>query len=369
MISRIITLILSLLILLVVFIWSEELILLTLFGTILILLVVGFTCLSITSRKTTISAQVKNSIINGEPIKVILNTENKSILPVFRLIAKINVINMNFGLETTDKKKFSMCGREEKQVEIEVQCDYCGKYFITIEYIRMFDFWGIFSKKIHKKQTFETCMYPQYYNVNSISQIMRTNYEKEKYFSHRKGHILSEILQYREYQKGDNLKLVNWKLSSKYDDLIVREFDTPTDNQLLIIFDTFEGDNVYKNIVYTVLVSISITYAQNNISHYVSWYNPVKKIIENHSVERYEDVFFNIKNIFETETEDDHISIGYLLENRQIDKYAKVIYITNKLTDGIKKELVFRENIKTILVDEFSFNKDKIKQAVSALNV
>lgn len=343
--------------------------LLVIFGAIFVLLLAGLISLALTKRKTSIAISVKNSTVNGEPIKLLFDMENKSIIPAFMIRARINVVNMNFGLESQATKCFSLCGRSKKQFEFEMKCEYCGKYLINVEYVKIYDFFGIFSSKLCQKKAFETCMYPRYYNVDSISQVMRTNYEKEKYFSHRKGHILSEILQYREYQKGDSLKLINWKLSNKYDQLVVREFDTPTDNQLLIIFDTFEGDRAYKNIVYSVLTSVSITYAQNNISHYISWYNPVKKIIENNSIERYEDVFRNIKNVFETETEEDHISIGYLMENRIIDKYAKVIYITNKIADGLKKELLLRDNVKTILVNEDTFHKDNVRRAICSMRV
>lgn len=205
MISRIITLIISFLILLAVFLWSGEVLILLMFGVVLGLLLIGAVCLLITKSKTVLTVKVKNSTVNGEPIKVLVSASNQSVLPVFFASVRLNVINMNFGLETTQTKRFSISGRTQKEISIDVNCQYCGKYFITVKSIRLYDYWGIFSCKKMKKQVFETCMYPQYYMVNSISQVMRTNYEKEKYFSHRKGTILSELLQYREYHPGDNL--------------------------------------------------------------------------------------------------------------------------------------------------------------------
>ena len=369
MINRIITLILSVLILLGIFVWSKELMILLIIGVLVFLMVASLICLIIAGARTDVDVAVSNSTVNGEPIRVILSMKNRSVLPVFFCSVKLNVVNINFGLENTQVKRFSLTGKTEKEVPIDVNCKYCGKYFIKVESVKLYDYLGIFWIRKARNMKFQTCMYPQYYNVNSISQVMRTNYEKEKYFSHRKGQILSELLQYREYVPGDNLKLINWKISGKSDELMVREFDTPTDNQLVIIFDTFEGNRVYKNLVYTVLVSISLTYAQSGISHYISWYNPVKNCIENHNIETFEDVFRIIQLIFENETERDHISINYLLENHELDKYAKVIYVTNRLTEGIQKELVVRDKIKTILVDENSFGTDDVKKTVGLLNV
>lgn len=357
------------LILLGIFVWSNEPMTLLIIGALVILMLASLICLIIASAKTSVDISVSNSTVNGEPIRVVLSVKNRSVLPVFFCSVKLNVVNINFGLENTQVRRFSLAGRTEKTVSIDVNCNYCGKYFIRAESVKLYDYMGIFSCKKVRNQKFQTCMYPQYYNVNSISQVMRTNYEKEKYFSHRKGQILSELLQYREYVPGDNLKLINWKVSCKSDELMVREFDTPTDNQLLIIFDTFDGDRIYKNLVYTVLVSISLTYAQNGISHYISWYNPVKNCIENHNIETFEDVFRIIQLIFENETEKDHISINYLMENNELDKYAKVIYVTNRLTEGIQKELVIRDKIKTILVDAGTFGTDDVKKTVGLLNV
>lgn len=369
MISRIITLIFTMLILLITVFWSKEWMLLGLMALILLFLMIGFICNLIIARMTSCEIKVKNSTISGQPVVMSVDIHNKSIIPIFLAAIKINVINMNFGIETTEIKKISISGRENKNIEFDIDSKFCGKMFVSVKYVKIFDFWGICSKKILKNQMYETCMYPQYYSVSSISQVMRTNYEKERYFSHKKGDTLSEILQYREYQKGDSLKLINWKLSNKYDQMIIREFDTPTDNQLMIIFDTFEGDRIYKNLVYSVLSSISVSYAQNNITHYISWYNPVEKMIEHKNVEKFEDVFRYLRLIFETETEDDHISIGYLMERQIIEKYAKVIYITNKVTEGIKKELLIRPNIKTILVDSTTFNINKIREQINALDI
>lgn len=369
MLSRIITLILSVFILLGTFVWTGEIAILVILGVVIVMLLFGLVFLLYMQSKIKTEIKVKNSTINGEPLKVYVTVHNPTILPVFSMSVKINAINMNFGLEAKHVNYFSVCGRESKEAVIDIQCQYCGKYYIIVDYVKLYDFWGIFSKKQVKVQKYETCMYPQYYLVNSISQVMRTNYEKEKYFSHKKGENLSELLQYREYQKGDSLKLINWKLSGKYDELMIREFDTPTDNQLLITFDTFNDEPVYKNIVYTVLTSVSLTYAENNITHYISWYNPMQNKIENYSIDSYEDVFRVIRMIFETETEEDHMSIGYLIENKVIDKYAKIIYITNKLTEGIQKEIAVIDKINAIIVDETTFNKDNLKKTVGMMNV
>lgn len=369
MINRIITLILSFLILVGIFLWTDEVMVLMIAGVVVILLIISLVCLIIVRAKLKMSIKVNNSTISGDPIKVHITACNKSILPVFFCAVKIKVYNKNFGLTVTQIKHFSLFGRTDKNITLDVSCQYCGKYLIMIEYVKIYDFFGIFSCKAIKKQKFNICMYPQHYNVKSISQVMRVNYEKEKYFNHRKGTILSELLQYREYHPGDNMKLINWKVSGKSDELMVREFDTPTDNQLLLLFDTYEGEKIYKNLVYTVLTSISLSYAQNGIAHYISWYNPIKESIENHMVERFEDVFYVIQMIFEIKSEQEYISINYLIQNNIINKYAKVIYITNHLSGGIQRELAMCDKIKTILIDANTFGEKDIKKSIGLLNV
>ena len=53
---------------------------------------------------------------------------------------------------------------------------------------------------------------------------------------HRKGQDLSEVFELREYRDGDSMRQVHWKLSARFEDLMVREPSHPADFDLAVGF-------------------------------------------------------------------------------------------------------------------------------------
>ena len=53
----------------------------------------------------------------------------------------------------------------------------------------------------------------------------------------RRGDDPSEVFQLREYQQGDDVRRIHWKLSSKLDKLILRESSQTVDRSLLVYWD------------------------------------------------------------------------------------------------------------------------------------
>ena len=58
----------------------------------------------------------------------------------------------------------------------------------------------------------------------------------------QKGNDQSEVFALRDYIEGDSLKQIHWKLSSKRQQLIVREASLPVEKSLLIYWDKNTGE-------------------------------------------------------------------------------------------------------------------------------
>ena len=209
--------------------------------------------------------------------------------------------------------------------------------------------------------------------IGSVSDAQRVNYEKERYFSNKKNTVLSEILQYREYQPGDNLRHINWKLSDRFDEMLVREFDTPTDNQVLVTFDIESNTNganeagaqsanaikATKSLVYSAIMSISASYIDKGIFHQVGWY----RAADRHSIYKNmygtEDLYGVMRQIFDDngESKSKSASIVTLIKSGNINKYAKVVYITNHIDKKVQDQIRLYGNIQLVLLDEKSIGE------------
>ena len=58
--------------------------------------------------------------------------------------------------------------------------------------------------------------------------------ENDVNYKHVKENDISEILQIKEYMKGDSIKNIHWKMSAKMGKTMVKELDTPNDNSVMI---------------------------------------------------------------------------------------------------------------------------------------
>ena len=84
----------------------------------------------------------------------------------------------------------------------------------------------------------EVLVYPAELQLNT--QLLRrpeTIISGELYDQNRKGQDVSEVSGLRDYAEGDSLGSIHWKLSSKLDNLVVREFGYPSNYNILILYD------------------------------------------------------------------------------------------------------------------------------------
>ncbi len=119
---------------------------------------------------------------------------------------------------------------------------------------------------------------PEGYEINgSICSTDRVNDESNKFSEHKAGDDPSEIFDLREYNIGDKLNRIHWKLSSKRDDFIVKDYSLPVDIQCML-FLNLKVDSEYKLPVFDTLVetlvSISQFMLENERLHSIVYYNP-----------------------------------------------------------------------------------------------
>lgn len=107
---------------------------------------------------------------------------------------------------------------------------HCGCVTITAKYAKIYDLTGIFFIPIKINSCVSCDIMPKRRKPSVLpdsSKISVLGYKP-------KNGGFSDYYELRQYQSGDSLKNIHWKLSSKYDDLIVREPSTPIYRQFYV---------------------------------------------------------------------------------------------------------------------------------------
>ena len=147
-----------------------------------------------------------------------------------RIKIKLNV--KNDFCSQSEKLKIIYSGTLKKPfyTKFNKLSKHCGCVNFTSKYAKIYDMTGIFFIPIRLDCNISCDVMPKTKKPSVLpdsSKISILGYKP-------KNGGFSDYYELRQYQSGDSLKNIHWKLSSKYDDLIVREPSTPIYRQFYV---------------------------------------------------------------------------------------------------------------------------------------
>lgn len=114
-----------------------------------------------------------------------------------------------------------------------------GVIHTRIVKIQAWDIWGIFGVSLNPTQTAEVLIWPELYEQKIVLDAAEMqNPDAQEYAKEKPGNDPGEMFDIREYQPGDRLSSIHWKLSGKLDQLMVVRPGHPMENSILILFES-----------------------------------------------------------------------------------------------------------------------------------
>ncbi len=215
----------------------------------------------------------------GGKIPVSIQLNNTTIFPV--AFIKIYITYKNAYSSKIYKKTISasMDSRTKTSVIFNLTSQYSGNMEITLEGIRFYDYFKMFSLKRKFKSQIKIAVLPSYYELEDNDIINRNSnfIESDNYSPVKKGDDPSEVFEIRDYREGDRLQRVHWKLSSKYDKLMIKEFSDPVNCSVLIFVNMYvpatENMLYYMDAILECALTLSYTLMMKGHMHYLSWFD------------------------------------------------------------------------------------------------
>lgn len=167
----------------------------------------------------------------NEKFRIYLTNKNGSAVPCTYLKLTLKAENKFANIHKKIRLKFS--GSLNKTFEY---CDntlgnHCGCITVTAKSLKIYDLLGIFFIPIRFKKILKTSVLPEAKVPSNIPDLENLSILG---FKPKIGGGFSDYYELRQYVDGDSLKNVHWKLSSKYDDLFVKEPSQPIMQQFVI---------------------------------------------------------------------------------------------------------------------------------------
>lgn len=190
------------------------------------------------SLKIRIRIEQDHQSEQGNSFQYNLHIDNRSYLPVFHISLQGIVRNLLTDTEAIMPFETSLAPRGSREYCFTVESRYCGRMDGDIREAWAYDFLGLSRFRIPYKSKGICYVYPAVRDtgITEVCKLLREEYSQAEHYMHHRGNDITEILDIREYRKGDNIKNIHWKLSRKLGYKVVRELDMPTNQDIILFF-------------------------------------------------------------------------------------------------------------------------------------
>ena len=171
---------------------------------------------------------------------------------------------------------FPIPARNTVQIAVQVIPEHCGMTQIQLAELQIWDYMRLWSRKIRRSAVFTTPAYPMGSPCFAALSNLQTQLtpESNTATSQTIGQDTSELYGIRSYQPGDRMNRIHWKLSSRQDGLLVKEYGTLLQETLQIVLVLPNGTSIQQlDALLETVCTLSNRLLQASVSHTILFYH------------------------------------------------------------------------------------------------
>ena len=181
---------------------------------------------------------VPTTSVKGNPCSGTVRLENSAWLPAVKLCCRVGMINDLTREENAAELIFGLGPGQSASRAFQLESKYCGRVYLSMQSVRIMDYFGLFSLDVPLKAAARITMLPELFPCDVVPSMVSAFSDDST--ADKRGDDRTEVFQLREYQSGDDIRQIHWKLSSKLDNLILREPSQSISRSLLVFWDKRE---------------------------------------------------------------------------------------------------------------------------------
>ena len=272
----------------VLYVWDFALILLIVIAA---LPVIMFITTYITKKLITVEFAVKDkNVSKGKDFPVQLVVTNRSIFPIGKAEAHIEYYNVFSDQISAFDLYLPIQPKNSQRITFQLSSKFCGVIKIRSARLNIYDPLRLFRFRTAKNICTDIAVMPEGHEIGGIVHYTdRVNEESDVFSEYKPGDDPSEVFDLREYNQGDKLNRIHWKLSSKKDDFIVKDYSLPIDVPCSVFLDLkcYEKSDltlpVFDTLIET-MISLSQFLLENERGHSVIFFNSSLNRFVEHTV-------------------------------------------------------------------------------------
>lgn len=363
-------------ILLILSILYDEYVMMFVFLTVLMVPVLLWMVMLLIRYFVDISLESDNMIVEkGAAETVTVRIVNRSVLPISLLKMSIQYENLLEGRIQEEKMIAVIDARCEQKYRITLNSDYCGVIEFSFGRIKIYDYLGIWCVRKKIEQKVKVTVLPQIHLIEEpiVLENPSVLVESDLFSNTKSGDDSSELFGIKDYEYGDKMNRIHWKLSLKEDKLMVKQFGLPINCSVALFVDLYYEGNEGKPVsipmkdmdsIMETMVSFSFSLILQEQIHYLVWYDTGKETCRRIRIEKEEELYEALAILFQGRRRVQNKSLATYHEAQyEKEQYTNIFYLAGLATKDATEAMVrSRKNAWTHFI--YMEHKNKEQEAL-----
>lgn len=336
-----------------IYIFTNTYYTLTLFLLCFILPAISFALMFFSRNGLDIQLELPSMAEKGNAV-LTYKWQNSSRLPVARVGLVVELENQMTGTHYQRIINATVGGKKSTCAKLSLQNSKVGCIQVSTKKICVYDIFGIFTLKKSDLKEQTVVIYPNLQDVSvSMEKPVETQGDGQRYAADRPGQDVSEIFQLREYVPGDEVRKIHWKLSSKIDRMMVRDFSLPLNYSVFLLMELSEASEEIIDKQIELYLSLSKALLENGINHNLAWYDSGEENFIVRALDDFENLEMAMAEVLSSyPSEKQAVALEYYLTSAHRNQRSVLLYVTSNPDLSKIKEAEMNQRVRTILVYE-----------------
>lgn len=256
--------------------------------------------------------------------------QNTSSFPAAVVRGDLSVQNLLTGTVVEQKLRASVAGRGRKTVRFLVEEPEVGKLFATVTDLTVQDLFGLVAYPVERVAPAELLILPPDVPADvQMMEALETAGESIRYSENEKGMDVSELFDVRDYEPGDDVRSIHWKLTAKQDKPILREFSQALNYSVILLVELTKASADALQACVTYASAVSRGLLEAGVLHTMAWYDVSSdELLERNITNDEEQAMAELRLLSSSYHEETETSLERFLDILGTDPTSTLLYLT-----------------------------------------
>lgn len=328
-------------------------------------------------KKLQVTIDANGVLHKGDSGNIAVVVDNPTVFPVFRIKFVLAAQNQLNGQISKSTVLTYVRGGRQQCINQSLSCDYCGRIRVNTEKIRIYDCFGLIGFKVNAEPvghlTVQADTFEQ--DIRIIPNPNSTD-DSDIYSAEKPGSDMSETFQIREYVQGDSPRQIHWKLSNKFDRLIVRDPSLPIVRSVLVFWERTgeSGDPEITDAQAETVISLCRNLQEQSVQFTIGWNDTDRNLCILREIQSLDELVGFMPRILRATGTKEGVSGAYLLQSALGKIPTHIIYVAENPQSEIV-ELLRHSRVTSLVCGEnalensYIFDSKNYIQQLSVLEI